>query len=127
MLCIIDVDTSDQERAARKVVALTHICVDDAARDIQKHGLPSLYKAGVKYVRQDKRACAFKLPSQVMAAGGGDCKQLVLWRLGELLLAGEHATARVIWIPEAQGFRAHEQVRRKDGRIECPSYNLGMR
>lgn len=123
MLCVLDVDTSDQEAAANAVVTLINVAVDMA----RGQKVPPLYRSGVRYIRQSKDACAMRLPSDVHKRGGGDCKQLVIWRLAELRNAGESgATARIVWLPEKQGFRAHALIRRANGDIEDPSVELGM-
>jgi hypothetical protein len=67
------------------------------------------------------------MPADVLSRGGGDCKQLVVWRLGELRNAGEtDAAPRIVWLPEHKGFRAHALIRRANGDIEDPSVELGM-
>jgi hypothetical protein len=127
MLCIVDIDCTDQKRAAELLCQLFEICCEGAQQDIRKNGVPDLYRSGVRFAKQPPEACAFKKPSMVLKAGGGDCKQLVLWRMGDLLNAGVKVTPRIIWIPAPQGFMAHAQLRHNDGRIEDPSLNLGMR
>lgn len=125
MLCVIDIDTSNQERAAKQVCALIELAMPQAQQEAKK--LPPLFRSGVKYVSQDPKACAFRTPLDVYKRGGGDCKQLVLWRIAELRNAGQHATPRVIWLTEKQGLMAHAQLRLPDGSIEDPSHNLGMK
>ena len=125
MLCVIDVDTSDKKRAADEVCALLEYAMTRARREVRT--VPRLYKAGVKYVKQSPKACAFCSPKIVYERKGGDCKQLVLWRIAELReLDGENATPRIIWLTDKLGLRAHAQVRRANGDIEDPSLLLGM-
>lgn len=91
------------------------------------HLVPRLYQSGVKYLRQNPRACEFRQPLDVYKRGGGDCKQLALWRIAELReLDGENATPRVMWMNEKVGLEAHALVRRADGTLEDPSLLLGM-
>jgi len=129
MLCVVDVEIGSSEaekaRAADELIALFEFSMARARREAAK--LPPLYMAGVKYVPQPKEACAFRPPADVHKRRGGDCKQLVLWRIAELRNTGEHATPRIIWVADKAGFRAHAQVRRVNGDIEDPSYNLGMK
>ena len=125
MLCVLDIDTSNQEEAAKEVCGLIEWAMSRAQREAKK--LPPLFKAGVKYVSQNPKACAFRTPLDVFKRGGGDCKQLVLWRIAELRNHGQHATPRIIWLAGKQGLEAHAQVRLPDGTIEDPSYNLGMK
>jgi hypothetical protein len=127
MLCVIDIDCTDREAAAKKVCALLELALDDARLEVRTGKVPHLYKAGVRYVPQSKDACAFVKPSVVMARKGGDCKQLVLWRLAELREAGINATPRILWVENVSGFRAHAILRHPNGRSEDPSLNLGMK
>jgi hypothetical protein len=127
MLVVYDIDTKDREAAAKLLCAQAELLAPTAARDIKANKVPPLYKSGVKYHRQNPRACAFRLPSDVRSRKHGDCKQLVLWRLGELLNAGEKATARVLWINNKTGLQAHILIRRADGNLEDPSVALGMK
>jgi hypothetical protein len=126
MLTIFDLDTSNKELAAQLLCDLTLLLVPQAAADIRKGSLPPLYSSGVKYSHQNKQACAFRMPSDVQSRGNGDCKQLVLWRMAELANAGEPTTARVMWLTEPDGLRAHILIRRADQSLEDPSVALGM-
>jgi len=132
MLCVFDVDTTDPSDEAKKanaelICALTMLLVPQAMRDIKARKVPPLYKSGVKYQRQNPKACAFRMPSDVQKRRNGDCKQLVLWRIAELHIAGEKATPRVMWLNHRDGLQAHIQIRRKDGTTEDPSVILGMK
>jgi hypothetical protein len=129
MLCIVDVEIGKTEqekaRAAKEICDIIEIALPRAMREASK--LPPLYKAGVKYIRQPPQACAFRPPKDVAERKGGDCKQLVLWRIAELRNAGVKATPRIIWLNGKDGLRAHAQVRLPDGTIEDPSQTLGMK
>lgn len=125
MLCVLDIETSNQEEAAKLVCSLIELAMPRAQREAKT--LPPLFKSGVKYVSQDPKACAFRTPRDVFTRGGGDCKQLVLWRIAELRNSGQHATPRIIWLNDKRGLQAHAQLRLPDGSIEDPSYNLGMK
>lgn len=133
MLCVIEIDCTDRVKAAKQICQLTMLAVDDARSEIRSGRVPKLYQSGIRYVSQSPKACCFKTPLQVIKAKGGDCKQLVIWRIAELLEAGEPVTPRVLWVEEdangkpVKGFRAHEQLRRADGTIEDPSVILGMK
>lgn len=125
MLVVIDVDTTDKEKAAKEICALIEHCLPKAMAEAKE--LPPLYKSGVKYVSQDPRACAMRSPKEVHERTGGDCKQLVIWRIAELRNAGVKATPRIIWLTEAEKLTAHAQVRHPNGEIEDPSHSLGMK
>jgi hypothetical protein len=129
VLCIVDVEIGKTEaekvRAANEICELIEIALPRAQREAKK--LPPLYKAGVRYIKQPPQACAFRPPLDVAERKGGDCKQLVLWRIAELRNAGVKATPRIIWLSGKDGLRAHAQVRLPDGTIEDPSITLGMK
>ena len=129
MLCILDIEVGKTEEekanAAKDICRVFELAIPRARKEAAK--LPPLYKAGVKYIKQPPQACAFRPPKDVHERKGGDCKQLVLWRIAELRNAGVNATPRIIWLAEKAGLRAHAQVRLPDGTIEDPSYTLGMK
>lgn len=127
MLVVFEIDTSNQERAALLLCALTELLVPEASADIKANSVPPLYQSGVSYAKQNPRACAFRSPSDVKKRKAGDCKQLVLWRLAELANAGEKGTPRVIWLNNKTGLQAHILIRRADGNLEDPSVILGMK
>lgn len=124
MLCVVDIDTSDKDAAAALLIQLFELNMARAQREAK--ALPPLYNSGVKYVSQDPRACAFRTPKEVAERKGGDCKQLVLWRIAECRNAGIHCTPRIIWLNASEKLQAHALVRHPDGSVEDPSYNLGM-
>lgn len=86
--------------------------------------LPSLYESGARYEREHGTE-NWLLPSQVIAAGRGDCEDLAAYRAAELRVSGEDpdASAHVI----RSGPRTwHAVVARGDGTTEDPSRRLGM-
>jgi hypothetical protein len=138
MLCVFDVDSSNQDEAARLLIDLFELLCPRAQKEAK--ALPPLYQSGIKYVSQDPRACAFRYPKDVYERKGGDCKQVVLWRMGECRNAGIHVKPRIIWLADKakEGkFVAHAQLRhptgkehdkqKPEGDVEDPSYNLGMK
>lgn len=137
MLCVFDVDTSQQAEAAQLLIDLFELLCPRAQAEAKQ--LPPLYKSGVKYVPQDPKACAFRYPKDVYNRKGGDCKQVVLWRMAECRNDGVYVMPRIIWLADKakEGrFVAHAQLRhptgkerdkhKPEGDIEDPSYNLGM-
>lgn len=86
--------------------------------------LPPLYESGVRFRPDPYQGSGvenFKLPNAVYADGWGDCDRLVIYRIWELLCAGEPATCRSEWVDNA----VHVLVRRKNGQLEDPSIILG--
>jgi len=126
MLCLVEIDTSDQERAAREVCQLFEVAIERAIAEVKARKVPALHSSGVRYASQPANACAFRPPSQVFARKAGDCKQLCLWRAAEHRLIGVHATPRIIWLNNREGLLAHMVLRLPDSNIEDPSVELGM-
>lgn len=84
---------------------------------------PLLKRSGVRYESQSASHERFKTIPQVIAANGGDCDQLVPWRVAELRMQGIRANPEVrkmgrnLW---------HVYVRMPNGRVEDISAHLGM-
>ena len=98
---------------------------------------PPLYQSGVIYVPEPEGQEIFADIATVMAVGGGDCDDLVAWRVAELHFSGEDPRASVKLIayprvcpdPKEPCTLYHVQVRRTDGLrsyTEDPSARLGM-
>lgn len=96
--------------------------VDACVRDLQRSPQPSIYSAGVRYMREDPEE-RWQLPSETRARGGGDCEDLASWRCAELRLQGR--SCRVI-VQRTGPTVLHAVVELEDGRIEDPSKRLGM-
>lgn len=93
---------------------------------------PWLYESGVRYVPEDGTEEWPDIPS-VLAAGEGDCEDLVMYRVAELRMR-KHVKCRpfIRWRQNGKtGYRLYHclvAIKRPDGRviIECPSKRLGM-
>lgn len=109
---------------ALTIRALLQAQAEGVARELRGgRALPSLYRAGIRYRPEPTRGKGveyFDDPWTVLARGNGDCDDLVVWRAGELLAAGEPASIICQWKPP----RYHVAVRRADGSAEDPSKNL---
>jgi len=85
--------------------------------------LPPLYTTAVRYQPEPASGSGTEEwadPWSVHARGWGDCDDLVMWRLAELLIAGEvGAGISVTWQPGTG--RNHVRVRRASGELEDPS------
>lgn len=113
--------------------ALAFLTVIDCMQLLWHPRIPSLYRSGVRYQREDTKRCwaprnggceDWLTIREVLAQGLGDCEDLACWRAAELRVrAGEPATAVAIRVPRV-GW--HIVVRRADGSIEDPSKKLGM-
>lgn len=126
MLCVLEIDTSNPERAAIQVCQLFEIAIERAIAEVRARKVPALHASGVRYESQAPNACAFRPPSQVYARRAGDCKQLSVWRAAEHRVNGIHATPRVIWLNDRAGLMAHMFLRLPDMTTEDPSVELGM-
>jgi hypothetical protein len=97
-----------------------------AARELLVHPLPPLYTTGIRYA-EEPNAGKFELwkcPVQTFEDGSGDCDDLVIYRLAELLASGERASAQCM-AETRNGIltgRMHVRVRRADGSVEDPSF-----
>lgn len=87
--------------------------------------LPPLYSGRIRYridAQHGSGVEVFSDPWTVAARGYGDCNDLVLYRLIELMLAGERVSARD---PNTRSVwdmgEVHVLVRRANGRLEDPS------
>ena len=88
------------------------------------HPLPPLYQSGIRYAMEPGHGRGiedFSNPWITLARGWGDCDDLILYRLLELLLAGENAHTRAEWLGNA----VHVVIRRAGGQEEDPSALLG--
>lgn len=87
-------------------------------------GAPFLYKSGVRYI--DTHDEWRDIP-RVLSVGGGDCKDLVAWRVAELRAQHRTAHPRILMQQTGPGaFLYHVVVQHGDGRYEDPSKLLGM-
>lgn len=92
-------------------------------------GIPSIYRSGIRYVRdrpghEDWCDCL-----QVLEQGFADCKSFAAWRVAELRENGIPARCEVKeprLLPNGM-LLYHIRVRWPNGHIEDPSIALGMR
>lgn len=89
--------------------------------------LPTIYESGVRYKRegrdrQGNRIEDWRTVVEILQNGGGDCEDLVGYRVAENL---EKKIACRPWLRK-RGRMWHVLVRYPDGRIEDPSLKLGM-
>jgi hypothetical protein len=89
---------------------------------------PWLYASGVAYAEDAEEHEGWTDLPETLTRGVGDCKDLVAWRLAELRVREREAAFPLVSFARV-GHRVkfHVVVRRADGRIECPSRELGMR
>lgn len=86
--------------------------------------LPPLYQSGVRFAYEPQHGTGlemFDLPPVVYQRGTGDCDDLVIWRICELVASGERATCRAYY----RGPSLHVAVRRQDQSVEDPAIMLG--
>jgi hypothetical protein len=86
--------------------------------------LPPLYSSGVRYRPEPTRGSGveyFDDPWTVLERGHGDCDDLVVYRAGELIAAGEPAGVVCQGAAQFTLPRFHVAVRRADGSLEDPS------
>lgn len=95
--------------------------------ELRKVRLPPLYRAGVRYVREQGTE-NWQDCIKVFNRGYGDCEDLACWRVAELRNQGKKAQPYIRWRvnPENGMLIYHVMVMRPNG-IEDPSKRLGMK
>lgn len=86
--------------------------------------LPPLYRSGIVYRKEPLHGSGFEdfaLPWQTYLRRWGDCDDLVIYRVAELLAHGEKAHCIADW----NRGELHVRVRRANGQEEDPSIELG--
>lgn len=123
IVCDIPID-EDGPRAAKELLdCLARIW----ARRMRRVPFPKLYSAGIRY-RIEPNAGTFeqwKSPVQTFESGWGDCDDLTIYRVAELLAVGEGAESQVVSQTTPIGIRMHARVARGNGAEEDPSIILG--
>jgi len=106
---------------ALTVRSLLQAAAEGVAREVlQGRSLPSLYRSGIRFRPEPQRGSGveyFDDPWTVLKRGYGDCDDLVLWRVGELLASLEPASVVCDFRPP----RYHVLVRRANRSVEDPS------
>jgi hypothetical protein len=115
---------------ARMIEGMARGCVPA----LRSWNLPPLHRSGVRYQPEATYGQGleeFALPFQTNARKFGDCDDLAIWRIAELMASGEDAGCRCEW----NGPRMHVLVRRSSrpfvllpapqGPEEDPSISFG--
>lgn len=92
-------------------------------------GIPSIYRSGVRYVRDQPGMEDWCDVLEVLRQGFADCKSFAAWRVAELRENGIMARCEIRHprlLPNGM-LLYHIRVRLPDGTIEDPSVALGMR
>lgn len=118
----------DLSRSIRDMILCLAECWAD---ELRRSPLPALYSSGVFYRAEDKRNQAEEWvdPYTVLKRGFGDCDDLVIWRLAEILNAANYDGNREnlpAWPAVARkGTEYHVMIRHKaDNSLEDPSLKL---
>ncbi len=111
-------DASDAAQAASDVL---EGMVRVAARQISRSpdAYPHIRNARVRYRREEPGSEHWLFPSQLLAAGIGDCEDLSLYHAGWLRAHRVDIGARAIVVRNGSGY--HAVVLRSNGAIEDPS------
>lgn len=86
--------------------------------------IPALYTSKVRYKNEPAGREIWQSAYETVKLGEGDCEDLVAYRLAELWRDGIRARAKVLTISP---LLRHVVVLHKDGSIEDPSKNRGMK
>lgn len=99
-------------------------------------GTPSLYRSGVRFIRENEGEELWPTIGVILANGGGDCEDLAAWRVAELRERGIPARPawrhRLVRMPSGQEATLYHilvyipKVGRIPAHLEDPSRLLGM-
>ena len=92
---------------------------------MQASPLPRLYSGQIRYVREPANRERWQTARETSERGAGDCEDLAAYRVAELHLLGEPGATIAVRVINPELY--HIVVRRKDGSMEDPSSQLGMR
>ncbi len=117
-----------RKQSEKALLSLLESMVLIARMELRANRLPPLYKAGVRY-RREEGTEIWKDPISVYKDGYGDCEDLSIWRTAELQENGKRAspTIRYRIDPITKTYIYHVLVLRANGKLEDPSLKLGMR
>ena len=123
-------DIGDPARICRSIDALVMALAEHNAEYFRRYWIPPLYFSGVRY-RAQEDVDVFMDAAAVYRDKVSDCKNLVAWRVAEIVtFERQSAGALTFWQKvddERFPYFFHVVVIRGDGRIEDPSRVLGMR
>jgi hypothetical protein len=105
---------------------LEALALVDAIELRRDPSIPPLYASGCVYIKEPPGQDDWLDISEIRRLGGGDCEDLVAWRVAELRAAGERARFDVERYLIGRDTVFHIFVRRGDGSAEDPSKLLGM-
>lgn len=124
----ITVVTSDipgtELQLSRNIRKVIFAIAESWVEQLKKQPLPPLYKSGVRYQAEpaDYPCEVFSDPYSTFLEGWGDCDDLVIWRIAEVLAAGGDAYPQAI--RKIGTTRYHVAVRHANGDQEDPSIIL---
>jgi len=110
-------------QTTKHLTQLLDVLADVCRLQIQRGGLPVLYRSGIRYKREAPNVEQWQTAEETWRKKSGDCEDLVAYRVGELRAAG--VAARPLIYVVRPGLR-HCVVVMPDGRREDPSKRLGM-
>jgi hypothetical protein len=131
----------DRERSQRALLWLLESLCKINQDHLRQKPHPPLYDAGVRYIREEGTEEWLDIP-HILSDGGGDCEDLVCWRVAEIRQSGAYAGPYVRYRFIRGSFHYHclvqhyrRVVGKVDGRVvekfvptekEDPSRRLGM-
>lgn len=125
---LFDPDT-DRVYSERAILSLLYGLVGVNREYLRRYQTLPLYRAGVKYIREEGSEHWLAIPD-IIKNGGGDCEDLACWRVAELLEVGVNAKPFLRWRKHGGSFYLYHVLVKKmvGGKeiIEDPSRILGM-
>lgn len=123
-------DVRDPARICRSIDALVMALAEHNAEYLRRYWVPPLYLSGVRYKAQED-VDVFMDAAAVYRDKVSDCKNLVAWRIAEIVTFEGIPAGALTFSQEVEDERFpyffHVVVIRGDGIIEDPSRVLGMR
>lgn len=116
-----------RKQSERALLLLLEAMVNIARMELRMNRLPPLYRAGVRYVREENTE-DWKDPVNVFKDKEGDCEDLSIWRVAELRNNHKKASPYIRYRvdPITDTYIYHVLTQRASGRLEDPSLILGM-
>lgn len=114
------------EQLAVLVAMLEALAVINRLELARDRSIPPLYQSGCIYIKEPAGADHWLDIHEIRRFGGGDCEDLVAWRVAELRASGERARFGVERYVMGRDTVFHIFVVHADGSTEDPSKLLGM-
>jgi len=117
-----------RKKSEKALLWLLEALVNINRMELRRNTIPPLYRAGVRYQREESTEI-WQDCVNIYKNGQGDCEDLACWRIAELRNNNKKASPYIRYRvdPDSGMFIYHVLVMRASGKLEDPSFKLGMR